>query len=135
MIKNILLLGIILSIGIVSCHCSGIDCETEPPNLAVVLTISGTDPIATGSLALEDIEFKNLTSSFTAFSTYFNGTIGFSLLHTSASYQLMIKNVPVDTFDISIKEVKGECCTSFFIDDIKNNDTQVSFRPVLSINL
>lgn len=134
MLKQIIFVSIIVNM--ISCHFSNIDCETGPPSLSVLLlTSDGSDPIALQSVVLEDIQFKNLSNSTPAFSTYFSGIVGFSLSRISASYELSIKNIPIDTFDIKIAESKGECCTTFTINRLNNDGSPITFIPFITVNI
>jgi hypothetical protein len=134
MIRNIVFISIIITL--VSCHCSNIDCETGPPELFVrVLDKDGTNPLATNSLVLGDIQIRDLNKSTPTFSTYFDGILSFSLANTSASYELSIKKIPSDTFDIKIIVSEGECCSSFTISEVTNNGIPTMFRPFMNVNL
>ncbi len=114
-----------------ACNCNNIDCETGPPPLEVQLVDGiGNDPIASGTLVLQDIELRRLQKPDAVFSVYINGVISFSLDDASARYALTVKKIPVDTMDITIVQSQGECCTSFSVSKVAIDGTSVAFRPL-----
>lgn len=130
MIKNIVVLMILLSLA--ACRCSNVDCETGPPELSMIITdVDGTDPIATGRLNLEDINLRQLNSTLLPIGIYYLGVTSFTINNISSHYEMLVKNIAVDTFDVTTIESKGECCSSFIITDVKNDGKSLAFSPLM----
>jgi hypothetical protein len=125
-----------MAISFIACQCNDIACVPPPPSINIqLLNSNGFNPILNGELKLEDITFRNISKPITNINTSDNGILSFVLDQSSAQYMLGIKNITIDTFDITMTETKGECCSSYSITSITNDGVAVNFVPYLSINL
>ncbi|MBK8348443.1 MAG: hypothetical protein IPL08_12765 [Saprospiraceae bacterium] len=114
-----------------ACNCNNIDCETGPPPLEVQLVDGiSNDPIASGTLVLQDIELRRLQKPDLCFSVYINGVISFSLDDASVRYALTVKKSLLILWTSELYNLQGECCTSFSVSKVAIDGTSVAFRPL-----
>lgn len=125
----------LFSVLFVACQCQKVDCEPGPPDLNIQLVDStGSDPISTGSLSLENVVLRNIQKQIFPTPRYFTGIISFTIDNTSSDYVLSVDNVIIDTLKVSTIFIEGECCSSFRVDDVSVKGKIVEFRPFLKLS-
>lgn len=119
-----------------SCQCIKVDCVPGPPDLTIQLVdITGSDPILSGSLKLENVALRNIQKQIISTPQYHNLILRFTIDNTSSDYVLVANNIIVDTLIVTTLFIEGECCSIFTINNVTINDKQVEFRPFLKMEI
>jgi hypothetical protein len=119
-----------------SCKCQHIECESGPATIDFsIIDSTGVSVLPLLPFDTRSVVFRNINSPNTQLLIDGDTIASFALDKGTERYILSLGGIVIDTFQITVIENKGECCSSFTISEVGQSGEIVPFRPFVVVRM